>query len=507
MFLPVIHFLNEDEQLLIEGLGGRRMVNGPGTIVSPPFTKTTRMNAILLNSTQYARIKDNLSGDIKTIKGPTLYFREAQEVLLKIYQAITLTYLDYVKIVNNEDGSVRTEKGEQILFLDSHESILEKLTAITLKHNEYIKIINNETGKIRVETGEKNIFLGPRESIFEGPAKGINIDEHQAVLIRDTATGELELIKDQKVFFPSETQEVVEIRNKILLADHETAVIVNRDGKYEFYSGNDKKRSFFIEPYCELAHFVWSAGLHKTSRNLNITHIDTRPKFMWYEFAARTKDNVELILNVTLFWQIHDVKQMVLQTDDAPGDICAHARSMILQKISKINFENFLSDFNNIVHTAVLDNKDIFYQNRGCTIHSVEVRSIDCKDEAIQHILEEIIKETTNRLNRLQKQKTSNEVELQELKGKLETEKHRSELLKIQEKNLIQESQTFGKADSQKVKTFFDELGSFDFEQKMKIFLALKSNENIDNLSKGNAQLFITPEDINLRIQTNSKNV
>jgi regulator of protease activity HflC (stomatin/prohibitin superfamily) len=502
MILPFIHFLNEDEQLLIEGFGGRRIINGPGTIFSPPFTRTTKMNAILLNSTQYAKIKDNLTGEIKVIKGPTLYFRESHEELIKIFNALTLTYSDYVKVVNNEDGTIRIEKGEQTLFLEPHESILEKLKAITLKNNEYVKIIDNESGKIRVESGECKIFLKATESVLHGPDTGVNIDEHQAVLVRDTNTGNIELVQKKQVFFPSATQEIVEIRPKILLADHETVVVMDPDGLYQYYSGKDKKRSFFIEPYSRLVEFTWSAGLHKNKRDLKITHIDTRPKFMWYEFAARTSDNVELLLNVTFFWQIEDVKEMVMKTDDAPGDICAHARSRILQKISKINFEKFLADFNNIVHSAVLEEKDDFYKTRGCRIHSVEVRSLDCKDEAIQHILEEIIKETTNRLNRIQKQKTTNEVQLQELKGKLETEKNKSELLKIQEKNKLLEAQTAGKAESNKVNAFLDDLKDLTFEQKMQIFSSLKSNENIKSLSSGSAHLFLTPEDVNLRIQT-----
>lgn len=502
MILPFIHFLNEDEQLLIEGLGGTKIINGPGTFFSPPFTQTTKMKAILLNSTQYAKIKNNLTGEINIIKGPTLYFRESHEDLINKFNALTLTYSDYVKIVNNENGSIRIEKGEQTLFLEPHESILEKLKAITLKNNEFVKIINNESGKIRVESGENKIFLGATEKILQGPEAGINIDEHQAVLVRETNSGKISLIQDKQVFFPSPFQEIIEIRKKILLADHETVVIMDPDGLFQYHSGQDKKRSFFIEPYSTLVEFTWSAGIHKDKRDLKISHIDTRPKFMWYEFAARTSDNVEIHLNITFFWQIQNVKEMVMKTDDAPGDICAHARSMILQKISKINFEKFLSDFNNIVHSAVLLIKDDFYKSRGCEILSVEVRSLDCKDEAIQHILEEIIKETTNRLNQIQKQKTSNEVQLQELKGKLETEKNKSELLKIQEKNKLLEAQTAGKAESNKVNAFLSELKNLSFEQKMQIFTALKSSDNIKNLSTGNAHLFLTHEDVDLKIQT-----
>jgi hypothetical protein len=47
---------------------------------------------------------------------------------------------------------------------------------------------------------------------------------------------------------------------------------------------------------------------------------------MWYEFNARTKDNVEIIVGVTFFWRIFDVRSLVQTTSDPPGDLCAHGK-------------------------------------------------------------------------------------------------------------------------------------------------------------------------------------
>ena len=37
MIIPWTHFVQEDEQLLIEGFTSRKVINGPGRYVSRPF--------------------------------------------------------------------------------------------------------------------------------------------------------------------------------------------------------------------------------------------------------------------------------------------------------------------------------------------------------------------------------------------------------------------------------------------------------------------------------------
>jgi regulator of protease activity HflC (stomatin/prohibitin superfamily) len=43
---------------------------------------------------------------------------------------------------------------------------------------------------------------------------------------------------------------------------------------------------------------------------------------MDYEFLVRTADNVEIVLDVSIFWQITDLYKLVLVTQDPPEDIC-----------------------------------------------------------------------------------------------------------------------------------------------------------------------------------------
>src|SRR5205814_6865230 len=134
------------------------------------------------------------------------------------------------------------------------------------------------------------------EKVLQEATPGINIDELTAVLVRDTENGSLNLITEPQVFVPGSHQEVVEVRKRIRLEEHETVVIKDETGKYLFKRGTDQDRAFFLEPYTELVQFKWSSGLHKDKKNLWLTQLDSRPKYMWYEFEVRTQDNVELVL-------------------------------------------------------------------------------------------------------------------------------------------------------------------------------------------------------------------
>ncbi len=465
MMIPWLYTLKEDEQLLVESWTRRWTVNGPGVFFAPSFSRVQRRKGITLGPTEYLHVRDTLSGEL------------------------------------------RNEYGPRFVFLGASEEVTEQLTAIPLKQNQYIRLIDQRSGTIRVARGEMIVYREPTEVVLEDVSAGVNIDEHTAVLLRDIHSGQLHLITEPQVFVPAANQEIVEVRRRITLEDHETIILTDRSGKYIFRRGSDDERAFFLAPYESVVQLHWSAGIYKDTRTLKITRIDTRPRFMWYEFEVRTQDNVDLVLGVTFFWQIRDVEAMIRTTDDAPGDICSHARSLIIQAISQVTLERFLSAFNAIVHAAVFEESTRdFYTDRGVQVHAVEVRSITCKDEATQRVLQEIIQETTNRLNRLQKQESENEVRLKQLAGQIESEEMKQQLLTLQREHTRLEALMHGEAEALRVQAFFDGLGAdLTTEEKIALFNTLRKQDMLGVLSRGTAQLYFTPSDVDLSIEARKR--
>lgn len=542
----MLYFLQQDEQLLVQTPTRRYVLNGPGQHFIPAVVnRVQRRKALTLGPTDYVRIENTLSGELHTVKGPTLYFLEASEQVTEELQAITLRKGQYVRIQDSVTGTIRVEVGEASVYLqptetvilgpaegavvdDEHyflirsistgqlslvtepqvfipspdEEVIQRRKRIVLKRGQYVRLIDRKTGVQRVEQGEATVLCQPNEEQLDDVQNGINLDENTAVLIRTISTGQLSLINDKRVYIPTADEEIISPQQRIKLEDHETVIIRDRDGRYIFRHGLEDDRSFFLEPYNELVKFWWASGIYKDKRELKLTKLDRRPKFMWYDFEVRTADNVELMLGITFFWQIVDVEKMVATTDDTTGDVCAHSRSMIIQAVSRTTLEDFLDGFNDIVHDAVIATQDPFYDERGVTLHAVEVRSITCKDPGTQAILNEIIQETTDRLNRLQKQESENEVRLRRISGEIEAEEQRERLLQLQRQAQRIEALADGESEAERVRAFFDGLGEMPTTDKIAIYNTLRKNDALTAVSAGRAQLYFTPSDVNLSIET-----
>merc|ERR1712066_1160914 len=221
------------------------------------------------------------------------------------------------------------------------------------------------------------------------------------------------------------------------LEGHEAMIIKDKDGNMNFHFGNPEKykstlpRSFFLQPYSEVVQLWWSSGLRRAKRDLKIQRFDCRAQYMWFEFDCRTADNVELILEVTMFWDVKVLPQLIRSTGNLPGDIYNQARSQFIKHVAQVTLKEFMEKLHTVSSTIHTADKG-FYDSRGVTIHSLEVTRYNCAEQRTSEVLQQIIEETTNRLNRLSQACGDNEVNLFKMQGQIEQEKMNGELLKIQ---------------------------------------------------------------------------
>lgn len=186
------YFLKEDEQLLVNTFTSRYVINGPGRHFIAPYHRVKRRAGITLSPTRYLRVRSTLTGEIRTVTGPRLFFP------------------------------------------DAHDTILDELEAITLKKGQYVQVIDDVTGVIRVFEGEASLFLSPTERLLSDVRSGVNVDDEHAVLVRSVETGQQSLITEKQVFIPGADQEVVQVQERVQLEDHETVVVREKDGRYTF---------------------------------------------------------------------------------------------------------------------------------------------------------------------------------------------------------------------------------------------------------------------------------
>lgn len=404
--------------------GESRIERGPCVLMPGAYEEISpKQGGYSLESNQFVKLSDKSSGKRWTVHGPCLFMPEKAtwDVQGGIKPALSLKKTEYVRLIDETTGAIRVERGEQMVFPEATETILKEdggvLTAINLKVFQYVKIIDASTGVIRVVKGEATVFLGPTEKLVgRGKVDAVEIDQETAVQVRSKRTGELTLCTEAGLFFPKAEEEIVEVQKLIKLADYECMIVADAQGVLSYFYGDDAKRgskprAFFVPPHNAVYTLTWSRGRRREQRDLVIERLDVRPQFMSFEFNCRTSDNVELVLEGTFFWQIVDVEVMVAMTGDTTGDICNHARSRFIQLVSKVTLKEFMDTFNSLAEQAHQGDDD-FYSRRGVRVHTLEVTAYRCQDHSTARILEQIIQETTNRMNRLSQQESENEIKM-----------------------------------------------------------------------------------------------
>jgi hypothetical protein len=224
---------------------------------------------------------------------------------------------------------------------------------------------------------------------------------------------------------------------------------------------------------------------------------------MSFEFNCRTSDNVELVLEGTFFWEVVDLPAMVKSTGDTSGDLCNHARSQFIRHVAHFTLKQFMDELHNIAR-KVWEEDTTFYESRGVKIHSLEVTRYACADQSTSEILEQIIQETTNRMNRLSQAESENEVSLFRTQGQIEQEKMNGELLKIQYEHSESEAEVNGRAEAARISAFVAGLNEsgLKLDEKVALWQVLRKNDALSVVSQGGASLYYTPSDVDLSIDT-----
>eukprot|EP00656_Telonema_subtile_P009331 TRINITY_DN14386_c0_g1_i2.p1 TRINITY_DN14386_c0_g1~~TRINITY_DN14386_c0_g1_i2.p1 ORF type:complete len:579 (+),score=192.66 TRINITY_DN14386_c0_g1_i2:231-1967(+) len=563
--------------------------------------------ATVLNADEYAIIEDNATGERRVehdSNGKVLWLNELDALMTSPgTKCINLTKETYV-VVEEKGGEKRNEIGPQMFVPGPFSQVSATKRCYNLAKNEYLRI-KDENGELRIEVGQKRVIPEPLEEVLEelcwveegrkrvqkkmSQQTAVNIDEHHCVIVRNTDDGTLVQITEHGLFIPGPYQTVEEVRKKIVLQEFERMAYIDTTGRTIFRHGDvAEERNFFLPPYCEKVVQEWSTDLHKEhTETEQIWRFDVRPTYMQYEFACRTIDNVELIVDVSFYWEITNIEMLIMKTADAPGDICTHARSRIIQSVSNKTLMHFLKDFNEIVRegagvgsmdpktrhakmeacqmelgarerelelvTSKLDaelrklgmeeddlnekdltdqalirlkqelataeknvaleqsrlaeydspvemNADPFYGERGVNLISVEVLRFKCSNPETDLTLQEIIKETADRLKKKEYQYGENEVALSKIEGDIKQELANEELIRIKKSHLITESKIEGEAEAAKVKAFCDGLPGDHKSKAVELYTMLRKEDVIKSMSESNATMYLTPDDVNLTI-------
>jgi hypothetical protein len=290
-------------------------------------------------------------------------------------------------------------------------------------------------------------------------------------------------------------------------------ILKDGNGNYQYYYGSDEKRSpdqpkaFFLPAYAEIVKVWWSRGPRRERKDVSFERFDCRPHFMKFEFNCRTADNVELILEGVMFWELVDLPAMWRHTGDTSGDLVYHLRSKFILQVAQVPLKKFMETLH-IISKSILDADPEFYAARGLKVYSLEITRYQCADKSTAEILEQIIQETTNRMNRLSQAESENEVAVFRTQGQVEQAKLNADLLRLQRDEQQADANVSGVAEAERVATFLRGLEKDVplLEDRIKMWQVLRKTDALAAISNGGASLYYTPTDVDLSIEAKNVN-
>lgn len=537
-----------------------RHVEGPNLVFLGAYDKLESVEKkIALQKREYIRLVDKLTGSERVVAGPAILVPKASEVwpkgvetcivvgatnavitvdtttgmkrlvrkkghlvpspyeeIVKEQQAVLLEPTDYAIVKDLLTGETRNEVGPQQLQQGPYEMILNETKKLVLEKDEYVRLLDEQQGTERIVQGPSMLVPSPTETFSDGIQESVKINSQTAVLVLSRQNGQQRLETSRGVFVPQPYEKVISVQQKRVVLPNQAAVTRDIYSNLTLRSGVNGSTSFFLEPYTELVAMQWS--VYDTPKPVEpvpkkeVTMIDLRAQRMYFSNEVRTSDNVKLILEGTIFWQVKDVRQMISKTSDPSGDVAQRAKSGLIAAVSKNTFQAFMSSFNNITNSAFTQqSQDTFYSERGIELQSLELTRFDCVDQETRDVLQQIIQESTNRINRLQQANSENDVNKAKLAADILLEKQKTDLIKTQVNNDRLQASLAGQADGaalvENAKAFLDGLnesvpGVDDRTDLYRLHQVMDGrNADTKNLASGQAKLFITPKDMNLKLQ------
>eukprot|EP00931_Biecheleriopsis_adriatica_P013131 TRINITY_DN11446_c0_g1_i1.p1 TRINITY_DN11446_c0_g1~~TRINITY_DN11446_c0_g1_i1.p1 ORF type:complete len:663 (-),score=174.31 TRINITY_DN11446_c0_g1_i1:93-2003(-) len=510
-------------RLVDELNGDERVVVGPNILVPGPLEKSKDgvQPAVVISAEKSVVLQDKASGTRTLVTEEGLFFPKAYEVILEVRSAVVVGPHDYAVVEDTRNAAKTHYPGPLQLKLGIYERLVKVSQKVVLEKDEYVRFVNKKTGIETVHQGPSAVIPDVAEEAPAGIEKAVFLSGDKAVLLLNKTSGLQRLASSEGTFCPAPYEKILEVRPLIRVLPHEAAIVRTADGVLQVYQGNGMDgTAFFLQPYTQLLDMKWS--VHSSAETADgtggkaiVQKVDLRAKKMFFKFEVPTSDNVKLLLEGTVFWQVLDVMKMVNTTGDPEGDVWQHTRSALIQAVSKATLNFFMANLNNITLQAYeAQTSDGFYDKRGVAIQAMELTGFECVDPKTAAILQQIIQETTNRINRLQVQQGENDVKAAELAANIQLEQQRTLLINAKavnerlraEMNGSTEGLKMFKAAETYVAGLNDSVSSVDSRVDLyKLQETIKSrNIDTENLANGNAKLFLTPEDMNLKLGQNN---
>lgn len=521
--LPMMS-LQRDEyvRLIDQSTGTERVLSGPQAVVPRVLEvyPSGVQKAVVLGLDLAVLIRVKTTGMLQLITSGGVHIPRPYEEIIEIRTATVLTPLQYAVVKSNLDGITTHVSGPRLLKVGAYEEVLAVEDKIVLRKDEYVRLRSKKDGSERVVRGPQTFMPEPLEQTLEGKQRATFLDVDTAALVLNRSSGQQRLVTEKGVFIPSPYELVIEKRPLIRVLPHEAIAVRNAEGQVSILDGGTNDDiGFFLKPHWNVLENTWSSfsedlqpGVEQQRSKVSFSKIDLRSRMMLFRYSVLTSDNVKLILDGSIFWRISSVAQMINTTSDPPGDVWQHSRSALFQAVGRTTLATFMTHLKQVTAEVLqAQAADSFYLLRGVEAESLQITRFEVADQATGKMLQAIIRESTNVVNQLQRQKSSNEVRAASLLSDIELEKKRTNLVILQATNDRLRAEIAGDvAGLRRLGLATQFIGGLnasvpDLDSRIDLYKHYNQIESRNtmthDLAAGNNRLFFTPQELDFNIK------
>jgi len=397
--------------------------------------------------------------------GPVTFALHPGEVLEHaVTKEYILTQYDGLLIKALEDfGSFDDDHhaGDEFLVIGprtyiptKHEQVLRVIKATSLSDTDGIYVQNKDTGDVSTIKGPVDYFLKPNEKRWK---KELTSDELAGVGLKPQDSSRIRVLTRQA----ANTSFVDDSTNALVLELEEKEVVLLYDGSESRIEQGPQ--TVFVGPYERPKILTLSGGKPIRPSVLKVGLLKLGPDFIYDRIKVRTKDNAQIIVDVTYKWRFtgQHLKD-AFSIDDFVGYAAETLSSDIRSVVAKHNFEDLHANSLQYAKDAIFgkDQSSRVFEENGLEIFGIDITSIIPEDPKIAEKLHEAIKHNMDVYCRKIVLQATLEAERQEIEGKKKIEAERGDLIDAQAANYRKETTERAQSDAAKAKILADSKAS-----------------------------------------------
>lgn len=176
-----------------------------------------------------------------------------------------------------------------------------------------------------------------------------------------------------------------------------------------------------------------------------VTYLDKRMQRSFYNFEVRSQDNVKLLIQGTVYWQIVEPRRTFNGTADPEGDVWLRARSALIGVVSSLTWNDFMTAFNRVIENAYQTERlDSFYSDRGIALLGMDLLHYAPTDARTIASLNSLVKANTARILALARQRTKSEIRAMQITANLAMEANKTVFIQAKALNDRIDAETRG---------------------------------------------------------------